>query len=367
MTTEPNALTVGDRAYFAALDAAAQMGALVRAGVLSPDHPAVAAAVVAADALQRIRAGEPEPFRTDQADADRLLAARHDPYATLAGITVKPTGAGGVMAVCAAALHDDDADVHALIVNSLVEPVDLADLAHMAAAHRAAHVAGGPLCTCPTGPVDGATRRTVDQGCPEHGRVARAFAAQERYDWLIDRLARAMGAGPDCDAFTADPEVVITALLEALEATGAALAHAETQCRIHKDRDPSADAPAWHGGCEECRQPRRMRRAIAAWAALADYRTDPWSPGDVAGELADVAAAAAVGPAPSEVTVGVLSLVEERLHALHPVERGGLFFVDRAGVGAVLAKTARELLGDDWADLLQAAAAARRAGDQGPA
>lgn len=207
-----------------------------------------------------------------------LAAEAVDRYAALAGVTVKPTGAGGVMAVCAAApeLHDDDAAVHALIVNSLVEPVDLADLAHMAAEHRAKHVAGEPLCTCPTGPVDGATRRAVDQGCPEHGRVARAFAAQERYDWLIDRLARAMGAGPDCDAFTADPEVVITALLEALEATGAALGNADTECRIHKDRDPSADAPAWHGGCEECRQPRRVRRAVAAWAALADYQSGPW-------------------------------------------------------------------------------------------
>jgi len=300
-----------------------------------------------------------------------------DRYAALAGIEVRPTGAGGVTAVCTAGPehHEDGAALHALISASLSEPPDLADLAMMVAEHRAAHLINGiPLCTCRTFPADGTTRREIDNGCPEHGRVAQAFEAQTRYEWLIDRLARALGAGPDVDAFTADPEVVIPALLEALEAAQAALSKAETACRIHQDRDPTADAPAWHGGCEECRQPRRVRKALAAFAALAGYSTtpgDPWpmpaAGAGVAGELADVAAAAATGPAPSEVAVSVLALVEERLHALHPVERGGLFFVDRAGVGAELAKVAHELLGDDWADLLQAENARRRAGDRGPA
>lgn len=64
----------GDRIFYAALDAASELGRLVRAGVLSEDNPAVAAAVVVADGLLRIRAGEPAPTRTEQSDADVLLA-----------------------------------------------------------------------------------------------------------------------------------------------------------------------------------------------------------------------------------------------------------------------------------------------------
>lgn len=79
----------GDRTYVAAVEAAAELGRLVRRGVLAEDNPAVVAAVVVADSLTRIRAGEPEPTRTDQEDAARLLAAAPRPDAVHASVDGK--------------------------------------------------------------------------------------------------------------------------------------------------------------------------------------------------------------------------------------------------------------------------------------
>ncbi len=209
-----------------------------------------------------------------------------DPYAALAGIELRPTGAGGVTALCLAdpGRHADGAPLYALIAGSTKTPVDLADLAYMAAEHRAAHLVDGtPLCTCPTGPVDGATRRETDPGCPEHGRVAEALDVRQRFNWFIDRLARLLGAGPELDAFAADPEAVMQAAILALEAAKQAMAGADPLCRIHQDRDPGADAPRWHGGCEECRQPRRVRKARELLDAMRDARSEPADAGDQEG------------------------------------------------------------------------------------
>lgn len=46
----------------------------------------------------------------------------------------------------------------------------------------------------------------------------------------------------------------------------AALEGAETSCRYHGETPP--EAPGWHGGCESCRQPTRVREALAAIRAL---------------------------------------------------------------------------------------------------
>lgn len=51
-----------------------------------------------------------------------------------------------------------------------------------------------------------------------------------------------------------------------------ALEGAETTCRYHGDNPPKA--PAWHGGCESCQQPTRVREALAAIRALTTEETD---------------------------------------------------------------------------------------------
>lgn len=95
--TDP-AATVGDRTYLAVIEAAAQIGGLVRAGVIAEDHPAATAIVVAADALTRVRDGEPEPTRTDQSAARTFLAPADPPAG---GAEARPFGWARYERTCA--------------------------------------------------------------------------------------------------------------------------------------------------------------------------------------------------------------------------------------------------------------------------
>jgi hypothetical protein len=72
-----------------------------------------------------------------------------------------------------------------------------------------------------------------------------------------------ISAGLYCGKRLADE---VERLRAAAEFALTALEGAETACRYHGETPP--EAPAWHGGCESCQQPTRVREALAAIRAL---------------------------------------------------------------------------------------------------
>lgn len=191
-----------------------------------------------------------------------------DPYAALVGVQLRPTGRGGVAAVCLADHGQGGPEI--LMVDSPGKPCDLGDLASAAAEHRATHRGDGEsLCTCPTYPSGGATRREDDPGCPEHGWVAQLADKARRFDVMATGLFFRLGG----EGGHIDPDAVHAAVSAALPACYAALSQAETRCRFHGDRPTDLDARGVPR-CESCRQPARVRAALAALKALSP--TDVW-------------------------------------------------------------------------------------------
>jgi hypothetical protein len=108
--------------------------------------------------------------------------------------------------------------------------------------------------------VSGLLDRRAETSEGEHG------ATREREAELRRNVA-AHRAGEDLlqaniDALAAEKDAAEAAAKLAV----AALEGAETTCRYHGDTPPKA--PAWHGGCESCQQPTRVREALAAIRAL---------------------------------------------------------------------------------------------------
>lgn len=85
----------------------------------------------------------------------------------------------------------------------------------------------------------------------------------------LDAIARDIAAawGSDiADKLLAVRDTELERLRAAVAEALTALEGAETSCRYHGEDPP--EAPAWHGGCESCRQPTRVREALAAIRAL---------------------------------------------------------------------------------------------------
>jgi hypothetical protein len=188
-----------------------------------------------------------------------------DPFAALLGVELRPTGQGGVAAVCLANHEHEHAGPTLLLSGSVDKPVDLGELAAQAAEHRAQHRGDAvPFCTCPTFPSDGAVRREDDPGCPEHGCVAQAAEKAEAYDAMLYRLARKLGG----EGTEPERDRVGPAVFAALTLAAEALEGAEVECRFHGKR-PGDDRARLTSGCESCKQPTKVRAAQAALRALA--------------------------------------------------------------------------------------------------
>lgn len=188
-----------------------------------------------------------------------------DPFAALLGVELRPTGQGGVAALCRANHEHEGAGPTLIMSGSVDKPVDLGELAVFAAEHRAQHLSdASPFCTCPTFPSDGTVRREDDPGCPQHGWIAQATDKAADYDVLLIGLHRKLGG----EGRELNPAAVREAVFAALTLAAEALEGAEVECRFH-GKNPPADSSRVTRGCESCQQPTRVRAAQDALRALA--------------------------------------------------------------------------------------------------
>lgn len=92
--------------------------------------------------------------------------------------------------------------------------------------------------------------------------VGDPAALNRMFALIAGDLGADLEPGDQVDAYE-----VMNAVRSALELVRLALSNADQECRFH-GRKPPEGSPAWHGGCQSCVQPTRVRTALSALSCL---------------------------------------------------------------------------------------------------